>query len=262
MDRDEGFLATSSAAVIDEVQHSPMTPMSPEVPSNEPMGAADTPAEPAPIAPKLVLQRAPDTAPEPSPEQVVEALLVASDAPLSAAKLAELADLSGAREAERIVAALNDKYAALGLSFRVEEIARGYQLLTRPAFSPWLAKLDKHRAQNRLSAAAMETLAIVAYKQPIIRADIEAIRGVASGEVLNRLREIGLVRIVGRAEIVGRPILYGTTKKFLDVFGLPDLESLPPMEALILKRTAPAVEPPAPNAPVSDDPPRLAVAGA
>jgi segregation and condensation protein B len=96
------------------------------------------------------------------------------------------------------------------------------------------------RAQTRLSPAALETLSIIAYKQPIIRADIEAIRGVAVGEVLNRLREMGLVRIVGRAEVVGRPLLYGTTKKFLDVFGLADLEDLPPLEALNLRRRKPA----------------------
>jgi segregation and condensation protein B len=122
------------------------------------------------------------------------------------------------------------------LSFRIEEIARGYQMMTLPRFQPWLAKLTAQRVQTRLSPAALETLSIVAYKQPIIRADIEAIRGVAAGEVLNRLREMGLVRIVGRAEVVGRPLLYSTTKKFLDVFGLADLDDLPPLEALNLRR--------------------------
>ncbi|MCH9021884.1 MAG: SMC-Scp complex subunit ScpB [Planctomycetes bacterium] len=90
-----------------------------------------------------------------------------------------------------------------------------------------LSKLFQARRETRLSQAALETLAIVAYKQPILRADIEAIRGVAAGEVLNRLRELNLVKIVGRAEEIGRPLLYGTTKKFLDVFGLGSLDDLP-----------------------------------
>ncbi len=264
MDRDEGILSTPPAAAIDDAQDSPMTALPAGIPDTDPV-AIESVCNEAPqidAAPKLVLQPAPEPAAEPSPEQIIEALLMASDAPLSASKLAELAELPSQRDAERLIAALNEKYAAGGLSFRIEEIARGYQLLTQPAFHPWLVKLDKHRAQTRLSAAAMETLAIVAYKQPIIRADIEAIRGVASGEVLNRLREMGLVKIVGRAEIVGRPILYGTTKKFLDIFGLPDLENLPPMEALVLKRALPAAEPLAAPAETPEDSPRLAAAGA
>ena len=84
-------------------------------------------------------------------------------------------------------------------------------------------------------------MSIIAYKQPVIRADIEAIRGVGCGEVVNRLREMGLIKIVGRAEIVGRPILYGTTRKFLDVFGLADLDDLPPLETLTLRRPSPRV---------------------
>jgi segregation and condensation protein B len=154
---------------------------------------------------------------------------------------------------------LNDKYRAAGLSFRIEEIAHGYQMLTQPQFKPWLARLAKQQAQTRLSGAALETLSIVAYKQPVIRADIEAIRGVACGEVLNRLREMGLVRIVGRAEIVGRPMLYGTTRKFLDVFGLADLDDLPPMEMLTIRRAAAPqaaaeADPALPAARAADDP--------
>ncbi len=179
-----------------------------------------------------------------TPAQVIEALLFASDTPLSAARLAELAGVGTARDVRGWIGELNARYAAAGLTFRIEEIARGFQMLTVPAAQPWVARLNNQRAQARLSDAALETLAIVAYRQPIIRADIEAIRGVACGEVLNRLREMGLVRIVGRAEIVGRPLLYGTTKKFLDVFGLADLADLPPLETLALRRPA------APAAPV------------
>ncbi len=175
-----------------------------------------------------------------APAQIIEALLFASDTPLSAARLAELAGVGTARDVRGWIDELNARYAAAGLTFRIDEIARGFQMLTLPAAQPWVARLNLQRAQARLTDAALETLAIVAYRQPIIRADIEAIRGVACGEVLNRLREIGLVRIVGRAEIVGRPLLYGTTKKFLDVFGLADLADLPPMETLTLKQPVPA----------------------
>ncbi len=186
-------------------------------------------------AAELDLPRA--AAPEPAPARIVEACLFSADTPLSAARLGEVAGLS-AKQLRLIIAELNDQYAAAGLSFRIEEIARGYQMMTQPGFQPWLAKLNKQQAQTRLSPAALETLSIVAYKQPVIRADIEAIRGVSTGEVLNRLREMGLVKVVGRAEIVGRPLMYGTAKKFLDVFGLADLTDLPPMESLALRKPA------------------------
>jgi len=197
-----------------------------------------------------------------TPARVVEALLFSSDSPLSAARLAELAGAGSAREVRGLIDELNETYAAVGLSFRIEAIARGYQMLTRPEYQPWLAKLNKHAAQTRLSAAALEALSIVAYKQPVIRADIEAVRGVGCGEVLNRLREMGLIRIVGRAEIVGRPMLYGTTRKFLDVFGLADVEDLPPLEALSLRRPS-TVRLAESETPAEDeDEPRQVAAGA
>lgn len=181
------------------------------------------------------------------PMRVVEALLFAADAPLSAAKLAELVGAGTQTEVRLAIASLNDQYRDLGMSFRIEEIAKGYQMMTLPEYRPWLAKLNRQRSETRLSDAALETLAIVAYKQPIIRADIESIRGVACGDSLNKLRDLGLVRIIGRADVVGRPMLYGTTKKFLDLFGLADLDDLPPMEALKLRpvrrvEDAPVVE--------------------
>lgn len=176
-----------------------------------------------------------------SAAQIVEALLFSSDAPLSAGRLAELVGCGSPKTVRELIDELNARYEQAGLSFRIEEIARGFQMLTLPAYRPWLAKLTKQTAETRLSDAALETLAVIAYKQPVIRADIEAIRGVACGEVCNRLREMGLIRVVGRAEVVGRPMLFGTTKKFLDVFGLADLEELPPLESLKL-RPAPVVE--------------------
>lgn len=177
----------------------------------------------------------------PEPAQVVEALLFASDAPLAPARLAEMAGVSP-RELTDIIHLLNEKYAAAALTFRIEAIARGYQMLTVSGFETWLARLDRDRAQTRLSPAALETLSIIAYKQPIMRAEIESIRGVSSGDGLNRLKEMGLIKIAGRADVVGRPMLYGTTRKFLDLFGLRDLSELPPMEALKLRPAPPPAE--------------------
>ncbi len=166
------------------------------------------------------------------PERVIEAVLFSADSPLPAAKIASIIGVGDAKDVRKHIAELNEQYASLSLSFRIEEIAGGYQMLTLPAYNHWLAKLLRSRQESKLSSAALETLAIVAYKQPCTRADVEAVRGVAVGEMLNRLREINLVKIVGRAEDLGRPMLYGTTKKFLEVFGLPSLEDLPQVEAL------------------------------
>lgn len=135
------------------------------------------------------------------------------------------------REAVRVVReavdALNQQYAATNRAFRVESVAGGRQMLTIAAFGPVLARIKGQRAQTRLSQAALETLAIIAYRQPMLRAQLEAIRGVACGEVLRSLMERRLVKIVGRAEEVGRPMLYGTTPEFLRVFGIATLSDLP-----------------------------------
>lgn len=245
MDREDCMMAVAAG----EARAAARPPEGPTVqPPDSEARAAAIPPMAAPAGP--VLQAGSGPGGDVAPAQVIEALLFASDTPLSAARLAELAGSGSAASVRQHIAELNERYAAAGLSFSIEAIAGGFQMMTRPQFRPWLARLNQQRAQMRLSPAALETLAIVAYKQPIIRADVEAIRGVACGEVLNRLREMGLVRIVGRAEIVGRPMLYGTTRRFLDVFGLADLDDLPPMEALALRR--PAAEPePAPAVPVA-----------
>lgn len=167
----------------------------------------------------------------PRPESVVEALLMAADAPLPGAKIAEILGTGTAADVRKHVEALNDDYERRGAAFRVESIAKGYQVLTLPLYDRWISKLRKVRAESRLSAAALETLAVIAYKQPVMRADIEAVRGVAAGDILLRLREMRLIKIVGRAEEVGRPLLYGTTNTFLDVFGLGSLKDLPPIDA-------------------------------
>ncbi|MBU0717431.1 MAG: SMC-Scp complex subunit ScpB, partial [Planctomycetes bacterium] len=167
---------------------------------------------------------------EVSTESVVEALLLSTDVPLPAAKIAQLLGSGDGGRVKKCIDTLNASYAQHGASFRVELIAKGYQLLTLPVYDRWVSKLHKVRAESRLSKAALETLAIVAYKQPVLRASVEAIRGVAVGDMLVRLREMNLVRIVGRAEEIGRPMLYGTTRRFLEVFGLASLAELPKLD--------------------------------
>lgn len=176
--------------------------------------------------------RAADEPLEVTTESIVEAILFATDTPLSAKKIAQILGVGNAGDVKKHIAALNQQYAATNRAFRIEEIAKGYQMLTLPAYNNWLRQVLRIREETKLSPAAMETLAIIAYKQPILRADVEAIRGVACGEVINRLREMNLVKIAGRAEELGRPLLYGTTTRFLEVFGLGSLEDLPGVEEL------------------------------
>ena len=167
----------------------------------------------------------------PTVESVLEALLFATDEPLTDSKLAGIVETT-TKQVRESIDSLNAKYAAENHAFRVEQIAGGYQMLTLNTYNSWLKKMLRARSDNKLSPAAMETLAIIAYKQPIIRADVEAIRGVAVGEVVRSLMYKGLVKIAGRAEILGRPMLYGTTKKFLEIFGLNSLKDLPKAEEL------------------------------
>lgn len=168
---------------------------------------------------------------EMSLESVIEAVLFASDESLTPARLANITE-STTKQVRELIKNLNEKYEANKSAFRIEQIAGGYQMLTLSRYNYWLKKLLRARSETKLSPAAMETLAIIAYKQPVIRADIEAIRGVSVGEVIRSLSYKGLVKIVGRAEILGRPMLYGTTKKFLEVFGLNTLKDLPKIEEL------------------------------
>ena len=163
---------------------------------------------------------------------LVEAALFAADEPLSSRRLAVVAGLADGNEARRLVRKLQSLYNKDGSAFQVEEIAGGFQILSRPEYHPWLIRLRRTGDDLRLSSAARETLAIVAYRQPIMRADVEAIRGVQCGEVLRLLMEKGLVRIAGRHDSLGRPVLYATTKRFLQVFGLKGLEDLPQVERL------------------------------
>ena len=161
---------------------------------------------------------------------IVEALLISTDVALPASKIAQLLGIGDASDVKRYIESLNEQYEEAGTSFRIQAIAKGYQVLTLPVYDAWVRKLHKARADSRMSKAALETLAIVAYKQPVLRVNVEAIRGVAVGDMLVRLREMNLIRIAGRAEEIGRPLLYGTTRKFLDVFGLSSLHDLPKLD--------------------------------
>lgn len=158
-------------------------------------------------------------------------LFIARDA-LNARRLSALAGLTDATEARTLIGQLNQHYDQRGRSFHILKVAGGYQLMTRPAFSKWIRRLEHVPAQPRLSSPALETLAVVAYRQPIVRAEIDAIRGVSSGEILRQLLERDLVRICGRSEELGRPFLYATTRHFLKLFGLGSLEELPEGEKL------------------------------
>jgi segregation and condensation protein B len=162
----------------------------------------------------------------------LEAFLIAADEPLNARRLAALIGVKDGTEARRLVRKLQSLYDQDGTAFQVEELAGGFQLLTRPEYHPWLARLRRTGNDLRLSPAARETLAIVAYRQPIMRADIEAIRGVQCGEMLRQLMEKGLIRVAGRHDSLGRPVLYGITRKFLQLFGLKNLNDLPLAEQL------------------------------
>ena len=162
----------------------------------------------------------------------VEAALFVSDRPLAARRLAQHAALVDVTDVVQAVTELNSAYDADGSPFRVELVASGYQLLTRPQYAPWLEKTHERQARLRLSPPAMETLSIVAYRQPLTRADVEAVRGVQSGEMLKLLMERDLVKIVGEHDSLGRPYLYGTTRQFLELFGLHSLTELPYAEGL------------------------------
>jgi segregation and condensation protein B len=157
----------------------------------------------------------------------LEAALLVADEPLPTRKLAQAIGLPDATAARKLIKKLQALYDADHTAFQIEEIAGGYQLLTRPAYHRWLLSLRRGGHELRLTGPARETLAIVAYRQPIMRADVESIRGVTCAETLRLLMEKGLVKIVGRDPSLGRPVLYGTTKKFLQLFGLKSIKELP-----------------------------------
>jgi segregation and condensation protein B len=163
--------------------------------------------------------------------RIIEALILSSTEPISAIKLAEIIPYCKAGQAKDLVNELNTEYAEQDRAFEIWEIAGGYQIRTRAEFSGYLQKLQKERAL-RLSQAALETLAIIAYRQPATRAEIEEVRGVDAGATVKSLLDRQLIRIAGQREVPGRPMLYGTTRRFLEVFGLENLKNLPTLREL------------------------------
>ncbi len=159
----------------------------------------------------------------------LEAVLFAADEPLSPRKLASLLQLESVDVVRRLIKRLTSLYEVDNGAFQVVELAGGYQLRTREVFLPWLLKLQPSPTLH-LSAAARETMTMIAYRQPVTRADLEALRGVSCVEVLRVLLEKGLIRIVGRDKTLGRPVQYGTTKLFLQMVGLKSLEELPALK--------------------------------
>ena len=164
--------------------------------------------------------------------QIVQALLFASDAPLSAGDIALIDERLDEDTVEAVVQQLREEYESQERAFTIYDIAGGYQLLTRPEFAPYLERFETVPQQTRLSAPALEVLAVIAYRQPIGRNEIEEIRGVGSAGVLKTLQDRSLIDVVGRSEGLGRPLLYGTTPKFLEHFGFRSLEDLPRPEDL------------------------------
>tara|TARA_B100000959_G_C14974755_1_gene621128 strand:- start:2283 stop:2927 length:645 start_codon:yes stop_codon:yes gene_type:complete len=168
--------------------------------------------------------------------QRVEALLFASERSLSETKMKTvlgIEDEDAANQIKEAIDSLNKSYDCDSRAFRIERIAGGYRVMTREELAPLVSRLHEQRQQQKLSQAALETLSIIAYRQPVMRAEIEVIRGVACGDVLRGLMERRLVKIVGRAEELGRPMLYGTTKDFLTIFGLANLKDLPEVQGLV-----------------------------
>jgi segregation and condensation protein B len=165
---------------------------------------------------------------------IIETLIFITDKPLSVSKIVELIDIPEVNEelVKELIKELQTEYLSRS-AIEIREVAEGYQMATKPEFSEYVRRLYRDRTLLRLSPAAIETLAIIAYKQPITKAEIEEIRGVDSTTVLETLLERRLIKIVGKKEVVGRPLLYGTTQEFLKYFGISSLNDLPPIEQFI-----------------------------
>lgn len=162
----------------------------------------------------------------------LEAVLFVTDVALSARRIMQLGTLVDVAEVRSLIDRLNAAYDDTGSAFRVERVANGYRMLTRPEFAYWLDKLHQRQTTLKLSPPAMETLTVVAYRQPVTRADVEAVRGVQSSEILKQLMDRGLVKTAGTDDTLGRPFLYVTTARFLETFGFKNLDDLPMADRL------------------------------
>lgn len=169
----------------------------------------------------------------------LEAALFVADGALTARKLVQMATLADVREAQALIEHLNAAYDEEGSPFRIERVAGGWRMLTRPRLAGWLDRIHHRQTQLKLSPSVLETLAIIAYRQPCTRADVEAIRGVQSAELIKQLLERNLIRVAGEDDSLGRPFLYGTTRLFLESFGLASLDELPESADLRRPETVP-----------------------
>ena len=167
---------------------------------------------------------------EQQPSALLEAALFLAKEPMSSRRLAQLAGLPEGTKTGRLIRELNKQYDQDQSAFCIVEVAEGFQLRTRPEFAPWLVRMQEVPSTVRLSNPAMETLTVIAYRQPIPRAEVERIRGVQCGDLIRQLLDQDLAKIAGRSKELGRPILYGTTQKFLRVFGLGSLSDLPALD--------------------------------
>lgn len=164
-------------------------------------------------------------------KRVLEALLLVSDKQLMIDQAVEVLEIQPA-DVRRLLDELAQQFVADGRGIRILEVAEGFQLVTDPDLYAYVTKLTKRVRTVRLTKPSLETLAIIAYRQPITRIEIEQVRGVDAGGVLDTLQKLNMIEILGRKEVVGRPLLYGTTRDFLDHFGLKNLENLPTLEEL------------------------------
>jgi segregation and condensation protein B len=217
--------------------------------------------------PGQVTGEAERSAADDDPEKVrgiVEAVLMTSDTPVTPGKLQALIKGVGGRQLRQAVDALNERYREGGHAMLITEVAGGFLVVTRKEFGPWVRKFHD-RGQVRLSQAALETLAIIAFKQPVTRIEVDSVRGVDSGGVLRTLMELNMIRIVGRSEGVGRPMLFGTTRDFMTHFGLRSLADLPKPRELeellaegerkaVAAGQAPPTEPPDDGLPAEGEP--------
>jgi len=179
----------------------------------------------------------PDMALEPNQQMdklrgIIESLLFVSDAPVTLKKLCDAMPDYAKKDITLALAELRTEHIRANRGFLIEEIAGGYQMLSNPENVEYVRRLHEKETSSKLTPAMLETLAIIAYKQPVLRADIEAIRGVQVGPIIRGLMEKGMVRVSGRADEAGKPFLYGTTKQFLEHFGLKSIEDLPNIEEL------------------------------
>ena len=165
-------------------------------------------------------------------KNIVEALLFGASGPVTMGRLRQTLSDWSPEDIRSAIEEIGREYDENGRAFEIVEVGGGWQIMTRPAYGPWLKQMLEKRTEKSLSQPSLETLAIIAYKQPVLRADIENIRGVGCGDLIRNLMEIGLVRIAGRSDALGAPLLYGTTNYFLQFFGLRSIKELPTPEEL------------------------------